>query len=811
MNKLLHFGSVSLRNVCWVLLPLFCSISASAQTVTVLSANTQQPLENVNVASTTEVQWTDDRGQVKLSAFRQKDTLQFYLIGYTSRQLSLDSISANDFVVKLEREGLFLTEAVVSSNRWPLDRRTVPGKITTISPEAIAFQNPQTMADVLGSSGEVFIQKSQLGGGSPMIRGFAANRVLLVVDGVRMNTAIFRSGNLQNVISIDPFTVERTEVRFGPGSVLYGSDAIGGVLSFYTKMPQLDSMQTTVSGNAALRYASANFEKTAHEDFNIGGKKWAATTSLTFTDFDDLRMGAHGPEEYLRQAYVERRNGEDVILQNENPERQTPTGYSQWNVLQKLRFRPNAGWNFDLGLHFSTTSNIPRYDRLLESRNGQPRSAEWYYGPQNWLMTNLTTTHEATEGIYDQARLTLAYQYFQESRHDRRFQSSQLRHRMENVHAYSANLDFSKQLWAKHSLFYGLEVIANEVYSEAFSENIDTEARMPISTRYPDGSTWATYAAYVNYRFQATDQLFVEAAVRYSQVDLRASFDTTFFQFPFDNANLNTGALNGSLGLTYTPDSFTQLNLNLSTGFRAPNIDDVGKLFDSEPGNVIVPNANLQPEYAYSAEVGVERILGKRLKLSATAYYSLLDEALVRRNFSLNSRDSIIYDGILSRVQAIQNAAQAYVWGIQVNADVGLANGLSLWSRFSYQEGEEQDEASADYVPLRHASPWFGTTHLVYKKRALRADLYSDYSGALPYSALPPSERNKTHIYAIDDDGNPYAPSWFTLNCKAQYQLTDSLQFTLGVENILNKRYRPYSSGIVAAGRNFVLSGRVQF
>jgi hemoglobin/transferrin/lactoferrin receptor protein len=94
--------------------------------------------------------------------------------------------------------------------------------------------NPQTSADLLANSGHVFVQKSQLGGGSPMIRGFSTNRVLITVDGIRLNNAIFRGGNVHNVISINPFNIEKTEIILGSGSVIYGSDAIGGVMNFYT-------------------------------------------------------------------------------------------------------------------------------------------------------------------------------------------------------------------------------------------------------------------------------------------------------------------------------------------------------------------------------------------------------------------------------------------------------------------------------------------------------------------------------------------------------------------------------------------------
>ena len=118
-----------------------------------------------------------------------------------------------------------------------------------------------------------------------MIRGFSANRLLYSVDGVRMNTAIFRSGNLQNVISLDPFSLQTTEVQVGPGSVMYGSDAIGGVMVFETLSP-------TSSGKAAnilTRFSSAMNEKTIHADISYGGEKLRFLTSISRFDFGDLK------------------------------------------------------------------------------------------------------------------------------------------------------------------------------------------------------------------------------------------------------------------------------------------------------------------------------------------------------------------------------------------------------------------------------------------------------------------------------------------------------------------------------------------
>jgi hemoglobin/transferrin/lactoferrin receptor protein len=71
---------------------------------------------------------------------------------------------------------------------------------------------------------------------------------------------------------------------------------------------------------------------------------------------------------------------------------------------------------------------------------------------------------------------------------------------------------------------------------------------------------------------------------------------------------------------------------------------------------------------------------------------------------------------------------------------------------------------------------------------------------------LAPSEIEKDYIYALDGDGNPYAPSWYTINLRAQYQLAPSTTVTASLENITDQRYKTYSSGIASAGRNFIVS-----
>lgn len=785
----------------------------NAQVITIRDKESSRPVEMVSLSSVSPrgQVYTNSKGQADISMLKGADQISISLIGYRPEIKSYSELEKEGFVLYLVPSNISLDQVVISVNKWGQSSRDVPARVTTIGSKQIALQNPQTAADLLATSGEVFIQKSQQGGGSPMIRGFATNRVLITVDGIRMNTAIFRSGNLQNVISLDPFATERTEVVFGPASVIYGSDAIAGVMNFYTLTPQLSLNDTAfIKGSALGRFSSANNEQTGHFDVNVGWKKWALVTSFSHFDFDDLRMGSHGPEEYLRNIYTQRADSVDQVFTNEDPLVQRPTGYSQMNMMQKLRFRPNDKWDLNYGFHYSITSNYSRYDRLIRYRsNGLPRSAEWYYGPQEWMMNNLTVTHTPGKGFYDGMSIRLAQQIFEESRIDRDFNDPERRTRVEQVDAYSANIDLNKTIGTRHKLFYGLEAVYNDVTSTGTDEDITTSAIAPGPARYPQ-SEWYSYGAYATYQLRATEKLLLQAGARYNQFMLDARFDTTFYQFPFTTASINDDAVTGSLGFVYNLTKKWSISLNLATGFRSPNVDDLGKVFDSEPGSVVVPNPNLSAEYSYNTELGIARVFGDFLKADVTGFYTILENALVRRDFTLNGQDSILYDGELSQVQAMQNAAQATVYGVQAGLEVKLPAGFGISSHFTYQEGEEElDDGSVS--PLRHAAPWFGISHLTYSANKLTLDFYGMYSGEVSYENMAEEERGKDYMYAIDDNGNPYSPSWLTLNFKAMYQLTDNFGVSAGLENITDLRYRPYSSGIVAPGRNFILSFRAAF
>lgn len=785
-----------------------------SQTVKVINTNTNETLEMVSISSLEPfaTAQTNMQGEAEISAFLSAKKIDFRLIGFKTLVISFEQLKAQNFLVKLD-ENLFTTDdIIVSAVKWKQTTNEVPVKITSISAKEVALQNPQTAADMLNTSGEVFIQKSQQGGGSPMIRGFSTNRLLYTVDGVRMNTAIFRSGNLQNVISLDALAMQNTEVLFGPSSVIYGSDAIGGVMSFTTLKPAFsDTKKPLLKGNVLARYASANFEKTGHFDVAVGFKKFALLTSFTYSDFDDLRMGSHGPEEYLKKYIVERVDSQDVIKENSNPLVQNPTAYSQFNVMQKIAYKATDYLQFDYGFHYSETSSYGRYDRHIRTRNGLPRSAVWDYGPQKWMMNHLTVSIDKKNVLFDQLKINAAQQFFEESRIDRNLNKNDENTTLEKVYAYSLNIDFLKQVHKRHYLYYGLEGVNNVVHSFGSVRDIATDITTAGAARYPTAG-WATLAAYANYQFKINEKWALQAGLRYSHVLINADFgnNVAFYPLPETKLKLNKGAVTGSVGANFSPTENTHLRASFATGFRAPNIDDLGKFFESTPGNVVVPNAQLKPEYAYNGELGLSQIMLKVIKLDITAYYTYLQDALVRRNSQLNGQDSLLYAGEMSQVQSIQNAANANVWGVQFGLEAKMPLGFTFYGAYNFQRGfEELDNSDISFS--RHAAPMFGRVGISYRYKQLLIDLQAPFSGSKAYNELPEEEKEKAYIYAIDENGKPYSPAWATLNFKALYQIHKNLSISAGVENILDTRYKTYSSGSVAAGRNFMLSAKASF
>jgi hemoglobin/transferrin/lactoferrin receptor protein len=795
---------------------VFCLCAYSwttAQKVILIHQNTWQPVEGVNVFKQSDnylLGVSDAQGEVELKGIRLDEQLIFRHPLYSEVLITLEQLQKLEGKLLLKENVNSIDEIVISASKFEEKRKDVAQKIQVVRSSEIQEINQTSTADVIASTGNVLVQKSQLGGGSPVIRGFEANRVLLVIDGVRMNNAIYRGGHLQNSITLDNAIMDRVEVVFGPGSVVYGSDALGGVMSFTTRDPLLSSDgKLKVKVGQYMRYMSAASGYSAHADISLGKKRFGSLTSLTYSDFGDLQQGANR-EPFVgnfgsRPWYVVHENGIDKLVKNTDTNLQVGSGYTQTDFLQKFLFKQNEFVKHTVNVQYSTSSDVPRYDRLTQVSAGLPKFAEWNYGPQERLLSSYMLYLSKKNALYDNARLILAYQKIEESRKDRKFNNPDRNNRIENLDIFSLNLDLAKKM-GKNELRYGLEGWYNKVQSTAFTENIFSGDQSPLDTRYASGgAVMNSLAAYVTHTLEISDRLILNDGLRFSRIGLNAKFtDTTFFKFPFKEAKQQNAAFTGNIGVVYMPTTAFRLTGMISSGFRAPNVDDLSKVFESVPGTINVPNTSLKPEYTYNGELGIANRFGGWLNLQATGYYTLYRNALTTQNFTYNGQDSIVYEGVLSRVVATTNANKAYLYGLELALNGEINKVVSVYATYNYTYARIVTDSIA--IPLDHIPPIFGKFGVQLTDGKFRSDLFVNYNGWKRIADYNPfGEDNQA--YALPEG----MPSWYTVNARLTYQFNKLISLQVACENILDKNYRVFASNISAPGRNFIATLRWNF
>ncbi len=709
------------------------------------------------------------------------------------------------------KKSVDMDEIVVSVNKTEEMKRLVAAQVMVINSKQIQFDNPLNSGDMLANTGQIMVQKSQQGGGSPVIRGFEASRILLVIDGVRMNNIIYRSGHLQNVITIDPSMLDKTEVFFGSSSTIYGSDALGGTIHFITKKPKLDATgKKTLSLNAMQRFSSVNNGLSTNINFNLGFKKFASLTSITYNKFGDLKMGKSKNIFFdsiygLRTIYAQNVNGVDSAITNSNKYIQTQSGYSQVDLLQKFLYQQNKSTEHQLNFQFSNSSNIPRYDRLTDLKGNNLKYSEWYYGPQNRMLVAYNLNVKQKMG-FDNIHFGVNYQTIQESRVTRNFKSSTLNSRIENVGVIGYNLDFQKSLM--HVKFrFGFDGQANTLKSTAFSSNIISFADKPLDTRYPNGKNSLNHNAfYLTHTYDIpSKKLTFNEGFRIGISNLSSTItDNSFFNLPVTSVKQNNLTRSAYLGIIYNPIQPLKLSYMVSTGFRVPNIDDLSKIFETSKGNVIIPNPNLKPEKTLTNEIGITYKPTKSIRIETCFWYTNLTNALTTGAAQLNGKDSILYDGQMSKVYSNTNAQESVIYGYNASINANLTTNSQLYANISYTKGTVT--SGVKNVPLDHISPI--TANLGYSQAIKKFTA----EGIVMFNG----KKDIKNYSSSGEDNQQYAPhggipAWMTLNLRLAYKLPNNFVAQGGIENILDTQYRVFASGINAPGRNIYLAIRFSY
>lgn len=802
---------------------LFCA-NFYAQEITVLDYELNLPIFNCTIynESKLEVVHTDKNGKADISIFKENEILSLNHISFVEIEVLKRQLKEGKSIIYLHRKAESLDEVILAISRQNVTRNRIAEHVETIQQKDISRSASQTSADVLANIPGIKVQKSQFGGGSPVLRGMEANRILLVVDGVRMNNAIYRSGHLQSSISVSPSVLERTEVVFGPSSVIYGSDALGGVIHYYTKTPKTGK-DKMVNVDFMTRFGTVNNESTQQGSVELSFKKWGSLTSFSHSDFGDLRMGKkrkHGYEDWGR-VFEYSLNTDSYYsansTQNSNPNIQKNTGYNQSDVLQKFYFDISNKTNITFNIQHSTSSDIPRFDRLTEKSSGKLKFAEWYYGPQKRFLVSSQVSIRPDKKWMNSGTITAAYQNLKESRVQRKFSSLERSYRNEMVDVYSLNGDFSVQLGktSNRKLSYGAELTHNNVKSNASGKTIDIDGNnilgfandFIVQSRYPDGgSSYDSFSGYVSYRQDVTSNSTLNTGVRYSYTNLKARWiDDTYITLPSTDISIDNGAITATAGYTYRPNKNWQLNTVISSGFRSPNIDDVGKIREKN-GQVTVPNIQLRPEYSYSAEIGILKYVNdKKFNIGLNVYYSMLDKYISREQFSLGGNSTIIYDGEEAETYANVNHDNAYIAGTTFSFGGKLIDNWKVNGSITYTKGESMDTD----LPLSSIPPIFGDLGIQFAKHRFDSALNFKFNRSKKLSDYNLTEGiDNIEQSPFDTSTQAYlgTPSWNTLNFYSKYKVSDGIDLQLNIDNIFDVHYKEFASGISSAGRNFSFS-----
>jgi len=676
----------------------------------------------------------------------------------------------------------------------------LPQRIELISQADIQSQQSNSSADVLSNSGSVYVQKSQAGGGSPVMRGFEANKVLLVVDGVRLNNLIYRSGHLQNAITVDHSSLENLELIFGPGSLMYGTDALGGVIHFETLRPRYNTKQRL---RINTQFTSSNLGTRFNFTHQYGSKKLATATSLSIGRYDDQRVGMNRSKDYdnfstygLTNLYYD---FDGNLRRNLNPLIQRNTGYSQLDFLQKFKFKLGSIGHLTINAQLSTSTNVPRYDQLsLVNDIGLPLFEKWHYGPQSRILISPKLELTKSTKLYDKAVMIASFQDIEESRITQMQGSAVVNTQLEDVKVLGLTADFSKTFDAKLNLNYGLDVHHNTLNSSAESMSKSGDIAEAL-TRYPDGlSNLTQYGAYTRLGYYLlNEKLRLTVGGRYSgqiaQIRYKSMETFKWPDYFYDGVSSDNSAFIASGSAMYKVGNVS-LKYALGQGFRAPNIDDLAKIRVNN-NEITIPNTNLKPERTLNHDLSIQYSTEKAT-LTAFGFYVIIDDVIVRQSSSLPDGGSVYIDedGQSLNVTANFNANEGEIYGGGIALDLNLISFLSAGAKVNLTKGISKENEVE--TPLGHIPPLFGWAGLKYTYRDYKfsvdyhfngSKLIEDYGGSVdnPEYALPSG-----------------TPSWSVLDLgfsKSMNQIT----LRASIDNVLDTFYRPFASGVSGSGRSY--------
>ena len=791
------------RTASWhlLLVTFFSSFSLSATELVAESTLTGQvfdkqnnPLAYVQVIleATSRGDVTDESGKFQISNLPTgKYKVIFQLIGYETVKKSVVLANSKQILklnIEMTPTVIQLGDVLVTASRNYESAHEVPQFVSVINPRKIRERNSRQTPELLREEPGLVVQKTNQGGGSPIMRGLKANKLLFLVDGIRLNNSTYRGGNTQYLNTVDSGTLERVEIVHGPISVLYGSDALGGAINLITKSPRLTlDGRHTFGGSASASISTADETKTSNFNIMTANSKWGLILKGSLKSFGDITRGSKGGSTLMNRLQNDSRTNR--VLNK----KQSPNGYDSYDLSSKALIKLSDFQELTLAAQFNRQNSVPRYD-VVETLGDSVR----LFDPQERDLFYLTYVNRNPSPWFN--KFTTTGSLHRQFERRRRIKFGSTNETLDQFRTLTSGLQihFNKLLGSNHQLVYGSELYFDWVATKSSSRDLTTgreNAGLPL---FPDGSSFLTFGLFAQDAFHLLPKWKLILGGRFSSTKLRAPFedDPNSLQ-NFGTIKQTNSAFTGSLGSQFAISKELSFVTNIAQGFRTPNLDDVSKLGPGKGNSFYdVPNAATKPEKTLSIDGGF-KIFSNRLRANIFGFYNSIADLLVRRPAEFNGLPFVIEEGDTLAVFHKENAGKAYTTGVAFTAEFFITSHLALRGNLSYTYGRN----TSNDEPLNSIPPFGGLLGIRWRQNQYWAELNSRF--AMEQKRLSFEDQADLRI----PEGG--TPGWYTLNLKLGANVTKAVNLKVAVMNILDQNYREHLSGFNAPGRNFIFSAQI--
>lgn len=639
----------------------------------------------------------------------------------------------------------YLEEVKIQSFKQPSSIQQLPYAVQSLSKKDLQQTNARTLPESMMYLPGVMIQKSNHGGGSPFVRGLTGNQALIVVDGIRLNNSIFRYGPNQYMNLIEPDLIDKVEILKGSGAVQYGSDALTGVIHLETNQLSF-SEQPKWNAKLNTRFTNRSMEKSVRPTLGFQSKNISIQASGAFKEFGDLVAGG-------------------------NIGRQSPSGYNEYSQHLKAMIQLGKGWILKSSYQQLHQPNVPVLFKY-QFENFKTNTST----PINRSMGYAILNKKFKSGKFNELKLFISRQHIAETRKLQKNGSTQLRTEKDAARTIGLGAELKNTFSSSWHATTGIDIYSDLVNSTRADQSTLDGSSKSLRGLYPDNSRYQSFSIY-HLHHLAWRKFQLEAGTRYNR------YKAIIEDATLGEVNIEPKALIFQAGVSYQLLKNVFVYGNISEGFRAPNIDDLGTLgivdFRYEK-----PNYDLQPEKSLNTEVGL-KLYNKRIQAEASVFRTGLRNLITRIKTNQNIGGYDVYEK--------ENVDKGYIKGAEVSMNINASKHVYIKGNLTYLYGQSITRNE----PLRRIPPL--TTNLIAGYSFKDHEIGIIYSHADPQYRLAQGDKDDVRI------GKNGTAGFNIVSLFSKFNF-NHFSAQLYLNNLTNTVYKTHGSGIYEMGRSITAS-----